>query len=88
MQSECNQYNCCNCGDDLLPFVTRDNRHEGYCSNHSCNFSTNYDLNYTNAWHYFKNNNENVGGFRFEGEKTIEDVETIKPTTYTTCLKF
>lgn len=75
MQSECNQYYCCNCGHELLPFITRDNRHEGYCSDHSCNFSTNYDQNYTIAWHYFENHGENIDGFRFEGEISKEKIE-------------
>lgn len=84
MQSECNQYQCCNCQSNLLPFITRDNRHEGYCSNHSCNFSTNYDQNYTIAWNYYKNHNTNIGNFRFDsGEISEETIEIIEPKTYT-----
>jgi hypothetical protein len=84
MQSECNQYQCCNCQIDLLPFITRDNRYEGYCRNHECNFSTNYDQNYLIAWQYYETHGQNIGGFRFDGEifeEIIDDV-IIKPTVY------
>ena len=89
MRTETSELYCVNCGHELLPFITTDDRNEGYCSNHSCNFSTNYDQNYHIAWYYYRNHGENIEGFRFyDVEKTIEDVETIKSTTYTTCLKF
>ena len=65
MQTETSELNCVNCGHELLPFITQDNRHEGYCSDHSCNFSTNYDQNYTIAWRYFDTHGENIDGFKF-----------------------
>ena len=49
-------------------------------------YSALYDSNYEIARKYFIEHGKNIDGFRFHGEKTIQDVETIeiiKPKTYT-----
>ena len=85
MTNETNDYNCANCNLSLHKFISADRRGVySYCMDTNCNYSSLYDSSYEIARRYFMEH-----GFRFyEGEKTIEDVETIKPTTYTTCLKF
>ena len=84
--TECNEVECPNCNRTLTNFITMDKRHEGYCSNHSCNFSTNYDQNYHIAWYYYRNHGENIEGFRFYDGKidfSEETPQTIKPSVYT-----
>ena len=88
--NETNEYYCVNCGSPLHEFVPSDRQGiYGYCRDVNCHYSSLYDPNYEIARMYFINHGENIDDFRFyDGEKTIEDVETIKSTTYTTCLKF
>jgi hypothetical protein len=56
---------CPNCSNYLINYITTDGRHEGYCKNHECNFSTNYDQNYIVSLYYFWNHGANIEGFKF-----------------------
>ena len=53
--TECDEVECPNFNRTLTNFITMERRNEGYCKDHSCNFSTNYDQNYTIACYYFRN---------------------------------